>query len=42
MTNRLPTLEDLRTGRVSAEEFLASRNNYRTNPVRVRTKVVRK
>lgn len=40
MTNQ-PTLNDLQEGRVTPEQFLASRNHYRTVPVRVRTKVVR-
>jgi hypothetical protein len=31
-----PTLADLREGRVTAEQFLASRNNYRMEPFRVR------
>lgn len=35
MTNR-PTLEDLQEGRVTAEEFLASRNGYRMEPYRRR------
>jgi hypothetical protein len=33
---KYPTLEDLREGRVSAEELLASRNHYRMEPFRVR------
>jgi hypothetical protein len=36
MASKYPTLEDLREGRVSAEEFLASRNHYRMQPFRVR------
>jgi hypothetical protein len=39
--NSQPTLKDLQEGRVTPEQFLASRNNYRTAPVRVRTKTVR-
>lgn len=31
-----PTLADLREGRVTAEQFLASRNNYRMTPSRIR------
>ena len=30
------TLKDLQEGRVTAEEFLASRNNYRMSPSRIR------
>ena len=36
MATKYPTLEDLREGRVTAEAFLASRNNYRMEPFRVR------
>ena len=36
-----PTLADLQNGRVTAEEFLASRNNYRMEPTRTRTITVK-
>ena len=32
----MPTLKDLQEGRVTAEEFLASRNGYRMAPTRIR------
>ena len=37
----LPTLADLREGRVSPEAFLASRNHYQTKPTRTRVVTVR-
>lgn len=36
-----PTLKDLQEGRVTPEQFLASRNHYMTAPRRTRTKTVR-
>jgi hypothetical protein len=40
MTN-YPTLADLREGRVTTEQFLASRNNYRMEPTRTRVITVK-
>lgn len=36
-----PTLKDLQEGRVTPEQFLASRNNYTMQPTRVRSITVK-